>query len=912
MKLKKLILFTLTICLSLLIHSKNTEKKYLSGVDSDNPVKWEFFCSDGMNSKKWTTIDVPSCWELKGFGEYNYGHVKFEKRLKETGIYKHKFSIPKIWKGKDISIVFEGVFTDTEVKINGKKIGAIHQGGFYEFKYDISKYLKYGQVNNLEVFVKKFSDNHSINLSERKADFWVFGGIFRPVYLEAKPKENIKRVEIDANANGEFYSNLILNSRSKLEAIAKLYDKGKLIETTPKFKAKSGIINIKNKFKNITSWNPENPKLYKIEFELLKNNKQIHKISEKIGFRTVDVRKRDGIYVNGKKIKFKGVNHHSFYPTKGRSCTKANSIEDVLLMKDMNMNAVRMSHYPPSKHFLDVCDSLGLFVLDELTGWQNYYDYEVGKKLVKELIVRDLNHPSIVLWDNGNENGWNRDLDKYFKQYDIQKRELLHPHGILGKMDTYHYFSYNFLSQQGINSDKILFPTEILHGLYDGGHGAGLNDYWNKMMQNKLSAGAFLWVFCDEGVVRVDKQDSIDLDGNHAPDGILGPYREKEGSYYTIKDIWSPIYIEDKYLAERFKTEFEIENRFIYTNLNECSYKVDWIKIKNFDKEFILKSSTHIFPDTKPNRKNTLSIKKENIKADYLKITAYDIHKRVIRDWTYPLTTANMFTTTEFEDRNDIQIDSTETEYHVKSGELEIKFSKAKGQINTLKNKNTIIPISNPHLIDKKEIIKSSIKYNSKFVTVTCHYKDGSYINQIVKNNGTLEFEISNKIRAHAKNIYFGFSFNFPENQVKSMKWIGNGPYRVWKNRQKGVKFGLWENTYNNTITGYSQKLEYPEFKGFYSNFYGLKLNLKNNKSITIQNKTEDLYLRMLTPEFPQDGRQTIVKFPSGDISFLKTIAPIGTKFKKPEDLGPESHPFQNTTKETQYLKMNLILDFNE
>ena len=140
-----------------------------------------------MNANKWTKIAVPSCWELQGFGKYDYGFAKDSVRGKEKGLYKHRFNAPASWKGKVINIVFEGVMTDAEVKVNGKLAGEIHQGAFYAFKYDISKLLKYGKENLLEVTVAKHSANQSVNEAERKADFWIFGGIFRPVWLEVSP-----------------------------------------------------------------------------------------------------------------------------------------------------------------------------------------------------------------------------------------------------------------------------------------------------------------------------------------------------------------------------------------------------------------------------------------------------------------------------------------------------------------------------------------------------------------------------------------------------------------------------------------------------------------------------------------------------------------------------------------------------
>ena len=186
-----------------------TQTQYLSGTGNDNTVDWEFYCTDGRNSEVWTTIPVPSCWETEGFGTFNYGRDLpkdnlFYDRSEEQGLYKHTFTIPRQWKGRRVDIVFDGVFTDTEVKVNGKSAGPIHQGAFYRFKYDISKLVNYGGDNLLEVKVSKMSSDQSVNGAERAGDYWIFGGIYRPVYLEARPVEHIRHAAIAAQADGLF------------------------------------------------------------------------------------------------------------------------------------------------------------------------------------------------------------------------------------------------------------------------------------------------------------------------------------------------------------------------------------------------------------------------------------------------------------------------------------------------------------------------------------------------------------------------------------------------------------------------------------------------------------------------------------------------------------------------------------
>ena len=194
---------------------------------------------------------------------------------------------------------------------------------------------------------------------------------------------------------------------------------------------------------NIQPWSTEDPNLYVARLELKDpEGKTVQSRETRIGFRTIEFFPQDGVYLNGTKLVVKGVNRHSFSVDGGRATSAAMSRQDALLVKEMNMNAVR-SHYPPDEHFLDMCDSLGIVYMDELAGWQNGYDSKVGPKLVKEMIERDVNHPSIIIWSNGNEGGWNYNLDPLFAKYDkLQKRHMVHPWADFNDLDTHHYPTY--------------------------------------------------------------------------------------------------------------------------------------------------------------------------------------------------------------------------------------------------------------------------------------------------------------------------------------------------------------------------------------------------------------------------------------------------------------------------------------
>ena len=912
-------LFGLLLFFAQLVVAQTTQTLYLSGTGADNTVQWQFNCSAGMNSGKWTSIAVPSCWEQQGFGAYNYGHDKFDKRLNETGTYKYKFKIPSSWKNREITIVFDGVMTDTEVKINCKPAGPIHQGAFYQFKYDISKLLKIGKENDLEVFVKKHSDNITVSRAEREADFWVFGGIFRPVYLEAKPMENIQRVAVDAKGDGTFKADVYLsNTKNASRVVVDIVSAKGKTETSFTAEAIKGVTQVTGKLTNPATWNPEFPNLYTAVFKLMdKNNQVIHETSKKIGFRTIEVRAEDGIYVNNVRIKIQGVCRHTFHPKFGRTSSKAISIEVVNLIKDMNMNAVRMSHYPPDEHFLDVCDSLGLFVLDELTAWQKpSYDDVVGRKLLEEMIARDVNHPSIIFWDNGNEGGENNNLNDDFAEIDIQKREVLHPWQDYGMTNTIHYIDYNYLENDGYSKRKIFFPTEFLHGLYDGGLGAGLEDYWLRMWNDPLAAGGFLWVFADEGVERTDRNRAIDTNGNTAPDGILGPYHEKEGSFYTIKDIWSPVYFEKRYITPEFNGTFQIENRYFYTNLNQCRLTAEWVKLPNPDdqKAEIIQENESLKIDLAPGQKGSLNVKLPSDwkSMDVIRIKITDFYGRHLNTRSWPVKSPGE-KVKEFMTGSSNQKPAVQENGNlliVKAGTLNFTFNKDDGTIQQIRQGEKLIPLSNgPLFVSKDKKVKQiTNRFDGNDLVIETIYDNQDKINWVVNGDGVLDIEVS--YEPGNNSLFAGITFSYPEENVAGMKWLGDGPYRVYKNRMKGTEFGVWEKAYNNTITGESGYV-YPEFKGYHSDVYWVKIIGKNVPDFKVYIHNKDIFLRIFTPLEPKAPAKAKMEYPKGDISFLHSINAIGTKFTDAAASGPQSIPAQFSAAKIHGGKLNMKLTFD-
>ncbi len=881
------------------LFAQETERIFLSGRDNDQTIEWEFYCTDGYKSGEWTTIPVPSNWELQGFGRYNYGHDKDSLRGKESGLYRYWFRIPASWKDRKVDIVFEGSMTDTQVKINGTQAGPVHQGAFYRFRYDITDLLKTGKKNLLEVKVDKHSANTSVNMAERFADYWIFGGIYRPVYLEAFPEQHIDHVFIDARASGDFSARVFLDGiEDTCEVSAQIVTvngQETLEELSVHVNQETPVLSLICNIGSPLLWSPEFPNLYRIRISLLNNGKPVHIVYEQFGFRTIELRERDGIYLNGRKIMFRGICRHSFWPSSGRTTSKKLSIMDVELMKDMNMNAVRNSHYPADAHFYDACDSLGLLVLDELGGWHNAYDTKVGKKLVNEMLAANMNHPSIIMWVNGNEGGHNTELLPLFDSKDIQKRPVIQAWEVFRGMDTQHYINYNYGNGTHFQGHDVFFPTEFLHGLYDGGHGAGLEDYWKLMYHNPLCAGGFLWDFSDEAVVRTDKKGITDTDGNHAADGIVGPYREKEGSYFTVKEIWAPIHFKHKEITPAFDGKFTIENRFFYTNTSLCTFTYQVMQITDpvYGEKKISKPAAIESPDIAPGEKGTLILK---MPADWrfydiLYIRACDPHGREINTWSWslvkPVQVVQKMVSTDGPDK--ISVVESDSLLTVFAGGSEITLNMNTGLLQEIRNINGIIPFNNGPVLCEGVSDFKSMKHYFKEKNVIIEYTFGkkSHFNEMkwtVYPSGWLKLDIKYCPTAY-ESTFLGISFSFPENLVKGVCWMGDGPYRVWKNRMKGNTLGIWHKDYNNTITG-ERDFIYPEFKGYHSHLYWAKI-LTAGQPFTIVCASEDVFLRLFTPEAPKDPYNTAPPFPTGDISFMHGIPPIGTKSQVPENMGP-------------------------
>ena len=896
-----------------------TQRQYLSGRGSDDMVQWDFYCTDGNNSGKWTKIGVPSCWELQGFGTYQYGMKFYGKPFPdgiadEKGMYKYEFTLPAEWANHHIDLVFEGSMTDTQVMINKRKAGDLHQGAFYRFTYDVTDRVFFGDKKNLlEVTVSKESTNKGVNLAERRADYWNFGGIFRPVFIVCKPAINIERTAIDAKADGSFNAYVLLNHTlegAKVRTTISDMNGKKVAENTTDVRNGSDHADVAFKVNNPKLWTAETPNRYQVAFALIDaNGKTLHIEQDKFGFRTIETRTGDGLYINGKKVNIRGVNRHSFWPESGRTLNKKLNIADVELIKSMNMNAVRLAHYPADPDFYDACDSLGLYVMSELSGWHGHHETINGQKLVKEMVTRDVNHPCVIWWSNGNEKGWNTELDGEFHKWDIQKRPVLHPQGNFSGYETMHYRSYGE-SEEYMRKPEIFMPTEFLHALYDGGAGAGLYDYWELMRSWPRCAGGFIWAYADEGVVRTDLNNMIDNVGNYGADGIVGPHHEKEGSYYTVKQIWSPVQVS---MPESFNGTLNVENRYNFLNLDKCKFDYSYVKYIGSDTKTV-KSGTVNGANIAPDSKGTINIPAAPTDADALSVKATDQYGEELYTWVFKLKDSENINKGKAGGNRPTFSNNT-----VKAGNVTYTFSATDGTLASVttskgdykfdggpkffayrrsdRSFDQFYNHDDPEA-EKKKTTYTEYTDQGKFVRLTS--KDGANDTLIV----TAEYALGSLQSAEwhiapdggARLVYtynfngvvdlMGVKFDLPEAEVESKQWLGHGPYRVWQNRTHGPQLGIWSNDYNDPIPG--ESFTYPEFKGYFAGVQWMKLNTKTG-TITIQPGTDKDYVGVFQP---RDGRDKLLyTLPETGISLMQVIPAVRNKVNTTDLNGPSAQP---------------------
>lgn len=428
----------------------------------------EDFYKEDFDVSAWDEIEVPSNWEMKGYGAATYVNAGYPFKMNEpftdpehndVGSYKKVIQIPQDWNDKKVLLNFGAISSAFYLYVNGKEIG-YSEGSFNNAEFDISPFIQPGE-NTIAVKVYRWSDASYLE----DQDNWRMSGIFREVYLQAVPKVAFSdlhvRTKLDkayTNATLELrptLSNNIDQDLSDYDIIAQLYDANRVpvLNEPIRLSAKS----LANEFypqrdnvnfgimsaavTNPRKWSAEDPYLYKLLVSLKKDGVTVQSTATNIGFRQVDV--KDGqMLVNGKRVIMFGVNRHDHSDVNGKAVTRAEIEKDIILLKQYNMNCLRTSHYPNDPYLYDLCDKYGIYVMDEANiethGYRgklaNQSEYSAAfLDRAIQLVERDKNHPSIVFWSLGNESGTGPNhatMAGWIKSYDPTR--LIHYEGAQG------------------------------------------------------------------------------------------------------------------------------------------------------------------------------------------------------------------------------------------------------------------------------------------------------------------------------------------------------------------------------------------------------------------------------------------------------------------------------------------------
>ncbi len=591
-----------------------TWKFHWSKKPADRPVN---FYQYDFDSSDWGTIPVPSNWEVEGHGlpiytniiyPFDISEVKAPRDWNPVGSYLRTFNLPAAWGGRTVYMTFDGVSSAFYLWVNGEKVG-YSQGSRTTAEFDVTKYLKAGE-NHVAVEVYRWSDGAYLE----DQDFWRLSGIYRNVYLWSRPNTHLQDFAITSTLSEDYRDGIfalegrVKNAQPGMRIGAKLLSPtGEiLIDEDTASRVTFGMGDFV--LEDVQPWSSESPTLYDLYISVYEpDGELLEVISKKVGFRTVEI-EGNKILINGVPVHFKGVNRHEHDPDRGHAVTRESMLEDIRLMKQNNVNAVRTSHYPNAPEWYDLCDEYGLYVMDEA----NIETHEFGNdrnntlandpawmdahlERVQRMVLRDRNHPSIVIWSYGNEAGEGPNfgnITPWLRKADPSR--LIHyegasRHGVMDYVDIYSRMYPSIPDMPMHLGDYDAYPfiaCEYTHAM--GNSNGNLKEYWDLIYaENNNFAGAFVWDWVDQGLrlpvpeayrKTTDQEtffayggwweESRDIhhDGNFCMNGLVASDRVPRPGLKTLKHFHQNVEVIAVNLEQGI---FAIKNRFHFTPLNE-------------------------------------------------------------------------------------------------------------------------------------------------------------------------------------------------------------------------------------------------------------------------------------------------------------------------------------------------------
>lgn len=553
------------------------------------------------DDSQWKDFPVPGLFELNGYGDATYKNIgyawatQFDPNLpyiselnNYTGSYRRTFELPKDWKGKDVYFHVGSATSNLTLWVNGKYVG-YSEDSKVAAEFNISKYLKPGK-NLIAMQVMRWCDGSYFE----DQDFWRFTGIAREVYLYARPKLHAADIRLNAALENN-YQDGVLNYKvslkgGKTDVAITLCDKdGKQIAQAT---GAQGVI----KVPKVNAWTAETPYLYKAYITLKNKQGATEVIPQKVGFRNVEI-KNAQLLVNGQPVLVKGADRHEIDPDGGYVVSLERMIQDIKIMKQLNINAVRTSHYPCDPRWYDLCDEYGIYITAEANLESHGMGYE-EKSLAKfpEYIVPHIernegnvkpliNHPSVIVWSLGNEGGYGINFEKAYdwvKACDPTRPAQYERGGYDSKTDIHCPMYIGYEESENYckgNGTKPYIQCEYAHAM--GNSEGGFKEYWDLIRKYPKYQGGYIWDFVDQGLRDKSPITGKEIftyggdygrypgsDYNFNCNGIIAPNRRLNPHAYEIQYVLQNVWIKD-FDAEN--GSFNVYNEFFFKNIDDLN-----------------------------------------------------------------------------------------------------------------------------------------------------------------------------------------------------------------------------------------------------------------------------------------------------------------------------------------------------
>lgn len=826
------------------------------------------------------TIRVPSLWQYEGYGKLQYTDEGYPFPImypyvptdNPTGIYQKEVVFDSNYLDKKVIIKFDGVESYYELYVNGEYVG-LAKGSRLKSEFDITKYVKINEKNLLTVRVLQFSDATYFE----DQDMWWASGIFRDVSIYTVENKSIEKFEVFASYDSILKLNLYTNYTDDLNIKILLEDEEGREVLNKNEILKDGKGSYVYNLESTIEWNPERPYLYNL---YLINELENEVISQKVGFRTIEV--KDGImYLNGKYFMMHGVNRHDNHHLYGRAVNEKRVEQDIILMKQNNINSVRTAHYPNGEYFYDLCDKYGLLVLSEsdlethgYVNTKNFDELAQDKKLehiyidrIERHIKEKINHPSIIMWSLGNESGFGDNfltMAKEAKKLDSSRLVHYEEDRFAEGVDVIStmYSRVQMMNYMGENPfPKPRIICEYAHSMGNGP--GGLMEYQNVFYKHKSIQGHFIWEWSDHGILNKDRNvimyggDYGDVPNNlnFCLDGLIFSDQSISPGLLQYKQVICPIKI-----RKNSNIEYEVENLFWFRDTENIKIKYQIVE----DGKIIFEKEIEKFIiDSQEKRIIMIQEIASQNKDIYVNFIVDDLENNLeLGKYQFNIHTREYEKLPKTE--NNMKVEETHNLLKIIGKEYNIEFSKINGKLVKYEknNKNYLAKYGNINLfkpvidnhkyenIDfwtpyyfeliqehfreiRYEELEDRVLINVKSIIAPpvydfgydANYKYEIFLDGIIKV--TLNGEKYGEYRGVLPKIGFEIGIN---KEFQKVEYYGMGPFENYVDSKELSTMGIYESTIDKMFLNYS----YPQDNGNHQNTKWIKLTNDNEEGLAV------------------------------------------------------------------------------